>query len=144
MPVRRGDENLRLVPERRWRFWRRRGAPEFDEDERLYCGLAERDPGEADRLTRRFAERWLASSSIPSRRLGDAIAATRLDVADEKEPGTSTLRLSFDYFGSKSFLYGWNGDVASVEEFIDQQAEDYAAEADWERNEFGTTDWDEV
>jgi hypothetical protein len=58
--------------------------------------------------------------------------------------GTSTLRLSFDYFGSKSFLHGWNGDVASVEEFIDQQAEDYAAEADWERNEFGTTDWDDV
>jgi hypothetical protein len=146
MPLRRRDQNLRLVVDRRWQFWRRRAgrSPEFEEDEHLYRDLGDHDPGEAERLTRRFAERWLASSSLPERRLGDALAATRLEVADDEEAGTSTLRLSFDYMGSKSFLHGWTGDAASAEQFIDYQAQEYASEVDWERTEFGATDWDDA
>ena len=146
MPLRRRDQNLRLVADRRWQFWRRRVGQSSDpeEDEHLYHDLADRDPEEADRLIRRFAERWLASSSIPSRRLGEALAVTRLDVADEGGAGTSTLRLSFDYLGSKSFLHGWSGDAASAEQFIDDQAQEYASEVDWERREFGATDWDDA
>jgi hypothetical protein len=81
MRRRRSDENLRLVAERRWQLWRRRaGQPtEFDEDEGLYHDLADRDPGAAQSLTRRFAERWLAASSIPTGRVEKTSAAVSIE-----------------------------------------------------------------
>ncbi len=85
----------------------------------------------------------MAGSDLDPAPSGDVLASTRLDLADE-EDGSSTLRLSFDYVGSQSFLYQWNGDAGSAEEFIDQQADEYAAEIEWERNEFGATDWDDA
>ncbi len=83
------------------------------------------------------------ATSIPGHRRADVLASTRLDVADH-EYGTSTLRLSFGYVGSQSFHYRWTGDVSSAEEFVDQQGEEYAAEIEWERTEFGATDWDDA
>lgn len=141
MPRRPHDDNVRLVARRRWQFWRRRPeAPAIDIEDREYHPLEE---VERDRLARRFAERWLRATSIPDHRRADVLASTRLDVADD-EYGTATLRLSFDYVGSRSFLYRWAGDVSSAEEFIDRHAEEYAAEIEWERSEFGATDWDDA
>ena len=126
---------------RRWQFWRRVSeSPAVDNEDNDYRPLEDAD---ADRLARRFAERWLELTSIPDRRRADVLASTRLDLADD-EYGTSTLRLSFDYVGSQTFLYRWTGDATSAEEFIDQRVEDYAAEIEWERNKFGATDWDDA
>lgn len=80
----------------------------------------------------------------PATPTADALAATRLDVADEPDTGNSTLRLTFDYLGTKSCLSDWNGDPASAEEFIDQLAQEHAADVEWERSEFGSTDWDDT
>jgi hypothetical protein len=140
MPRRPHDDNLRLVARRRWQFWRRPPeSPAIDTEDGQYRRLEEAD---SDRLARRFAERWLAATCISDRRRADVLASTRLDVADD-EYGTSTLRLSFEYLGSQSFLHRWTGDASAAEAFIDQQAEEYAAEIEWERNEFGATDWDD-
>ncbi len=40
----------------------------------------------------------------PATPSSDAFAATRLDVAGEPAAGSSTLRLTFDYLGTKSNL----------------------------------------
>ena len=140
MPRRGRDQNLRLVVHPRWQFWRR--LPQSAPLEKAGCRYRPLDDSEADRLTLRFAERWLALSSIPESRLGDVLAATRLDVAGDESDGL-ILRLAFDYLGSQSFLYDWDGGAPAGEEFIDRQAEEYAAEVEWERNEFGATDWDD-
>ena len=144
MPLGRHHGRIRLVPERRWQFWRRATSDcQPDDDERPYRPLAHCDPVEADRLTCRFVEQWLASASIPPLRAADAFAATRLDVAGEPDAGNSTLRLTFDHLGTKSYLYDWNGDSASAEEFIDQLAQQHAMDVECERRKFGSTDWDD-
>ena len=65
-------------------------------------------------------------------------------MAGEPDAGNSTLRLTFDYLGTKSYLSDWNGDPCSAEGFIDQLAQQHAADVEWERSKFRSTDWDDA
>jgi hypothetical protein len=77
-------------------------------DEHLFVPLKDEQPELAERLRRRYAERWIVVAHLRPPRLEDAMHTIELKVAPDEEPGQWRRLRSF-YTGTTYWQYGWDG-----------------------------------
>jgi len=98
-----------------------------------FVPLDDEQPELAERLRRRYAERWVVEAHLRSPRLEDAMDTIELKVAPDEEPGLRRLRLRSFYTGSTYWRYGWDGSEDAALDFMDEAAELQGANVDGDR-----------
>jgi len=112
-------------------------------DEHLFVPLEDEQAGLAERLRRRYAERWVVEAHVRPPRLEDAMDTIELKVAPDEEAGLRRLRLRSFYTGSTYWRYGWDGSEEAALDFMDEAAELQGANVGDDRRH-GPVLWDDV
>lgn len=115
-------------------------SPDGDE-EHLFVPLADEQPELAERLIRRFAERWVVAAQLHPPRIEDAMATVELKVAHGSQFDGSCLRHRSFYTGLTCWQYGWDGTEGAAVEFMDDMAGRQADQVAGDRRH-GPTLWD--
>ena len=114
-------------------------SPDGDR-EPLFVDLAERDPGLADRLVRRFLDRWLQQARLAPPSFEEAVASVELKVGPD-EYGQEALRLRSFHTGTTYWRYEWDGSESMAAQFMDDTADLQAGNVEQDRRH-GFTPWD--
>jgi hypothetical protein len=115
-------------------------SPDGDQ-EHLFVPLADEQPELAQRLIRRFSERWVAKSQLHPPTIEDAVATVELKVAHGPQFDGSCLRHTSFYSGSTYWHYGWDGTEDAALEFMDEMADTQSHNVAADRRH-GPTPWD--
>jgi hypothetical protein len=117
-------------------------SPDGPEDH-LFVALADEQPELAQRLRRRYAERWIADARLRPPQIEDAMDTIELKVAPDDQPGLWRLRLRSFYTGSTYWRHGWDGSEGAALDFMDEAAELQAGNVIDDRRH-GLTLWDHL
>jgi hypothetical protein len=112
-------------------------------EEHLFVPLDDEQPELAERLRRRYAERWVVEGHLRPPRLEDAMDTIELKVAPDEKPGLRRLRLRSFYTGSTYWRYGWDGSEDAALDFMDEAAELQGADVGGDRRH-GPVLWDDL
>lgn len=114
-------------------------APDGDR-ESLFVDLAQRDPDLADRLVRRFLDRWLRRARLAPPSFDEAAGSVELKVGPD-EFGLEALRLRSFHTGTTYWRYEWDGSESMAVQFMDDTADAQAGNVEQDRRN-GYTPWD--
>lgn len=117
-------------------------SPDGDQ-EHLFVPLADEQSELAERLIRRFAERWVDAAQLHPPTIEDAVATVELKVAHGPQFDGSCLRHRSFYTGLTCWQYGWDGTAGTAAEFMDEMAERQADQVAGDRRH-GPTLWDQA